>query len=69
VGWHYIAPEGPHAERLRRDGRLQDEFLNETFASPPQARLALEDRRRNYNNVHSRIGSATPRSLSWTLFV
>ena len=43
--------------------RLRDEFLNETlFTSLPQARLALEDWRRDYNNVrpHSGIGWLAP---------
>ena len=45
------------------NGRLRDEFLNETlFTSLMQARLALEDWRRDYNNVrpHSRIGWLAP---------
>ena len=40
---------------------LRDEFLNETlFTSLMQARLALEDRRRDYNHVrpHSNRGAA-----------
>jgi putative transposase len=42
---------------------LRDEFLNETlFTSLMQARLALEDWRRDYNHVrpHSRIGWLAP---------
>lgn len=45
------------------NGRLRDEFLNETlFTSLSQACLALEDWRRDYNNVrpHSRIGWLAP---------
>ena len=45
------------------NGRLRDEFLNETlFTSLMQARLALEDWRRDYNHVrpHSRIGWLAP---------
>ena len=45
------------------NGRLRDEFLNETlFTSLMQARLALEEWRRDYNTVrpHSRIGWLTP---------
>jgi putative transposase len=45
------------------NGRLRDEFLNETlFTSLPQARPALEHWRRNYNNVrpHTRIGWLAP---------
>jgi putative transposase len=53
VGWNYIGP----------GGRLRDEFLNETlFTSLMQARLALEEWRRDYNNVrpHSRIRWLAP---------
>jgi Integrase core domain len=42
---------------------MRDEFLNETlFTSLMQARLALEDWRRDYNHVrpHSRIGWLAP---------
>ena len=45
------------------NGRLRDEFLNETlFTSLAQARAALEEWRRDYNTVrpHSRIGWLTP---------
>jgi putative transposase len=45
------------------NGRLRDEFLNETlFTSLMQARLALEEWRRDYNTVrpHSRINWLTP---------
>ena len=45
------------------NGRLRDEFLNETlFTSLAQARVALEEWRRDYNTVrpHSRIGWLTP---------
>lgn len=45
------------------NGRLRDEFLNETlFTSLMQARLALEDWRRDYNTVrpHSRLGWLAP---------
>ena len=45
------------------NGRLRDEFLNETlFTSLIQARLALEEWRRDYNTVrsHSRIGWLAP---------
>jgi hypothetical protein len=58
-------------QRLRRleilddvfNGRLRNELLNETlFTSLMQARLALEDWRRDYNTVrpYSRIGWPTP---------
>jgi putative transposase len=45
------------------NGRLRDEFLNETlFTSLMHARLALEDWRRDYNTVrpHSRLGWLAP---------
>jgi putative transposase len=45
------------------NGRLRDEFLNETLlTSLMQAHLALEEWRRDYNNVrpHSRIGWLAP---------
>jgi putative transposase len=43
VGWHYIAPGKPMQNAFVEsfNGRLRDEFLNETlFTSLPQARLA-----------------------------
>lgn len=65
VDWHYIDPgkpmQNPFIESF--NGRLRDEFLNETlFTSLMQARLALEEWRRDYNTVrpHSRIGWLTP---------
>lgn len=65
VGWHYIAPGKPTQNAFVEsfNGRLRDEFLNETlFTSLMQARLALEEWRRDYNNVrpHSRIGWLAP---------
>src|ERR1700687_1431669 len=65
VGWHYIAPGKPMQNAFVEsfNGRLRDEFLNETlFTSLMQARLALEDWRHDYNNVrpHSRIGWLPP---------
>ena len=45
------------------NGRLRDEFLNETlFTSLGQVRASLEEWRRDYNEVrpHSRIGWLTP---------
>ena len=50
-----------HAERLRRELQWASEgrVLNETlFTSLPQARLALEDWRRDYNNVRPTRASA-----------
>ncbi len=65
VGWHYIAPGKPTQNAFVEsfNGRLRDEFLNETlFTSLMQARLALEQWRRDYNTVrpHSRIGWLAP---------
>jgi putative transposase len=45
------------------NGRLRDEFLNETlFTSLDHVRAAIEEWRRDYNTVqpHSRIGWLTP---------
>jgi len=65
VDWHYIDPGKPVQNAFIEsfNGRLRDEFLNETlFTSLMQARLALEEWRRDYNTVrpHSRIGWLTP---------
>lgn len=65
VDWHYIDPGKPVQNAFIEsfNGRLRDEFLNETlFISLMQARLALEEWRRDYNTVrpHSRIGWLTP---------
>jgi len=63
--WHYIDPGKPIQNAFMEsfNGRLRDEFLNETlFTSLAQARVALEEWRRDYNTVrpHSRIGWLTP---------
>jgi putative transposase len=65
VDWHYIDPGKPVQNSFIEsfNGRLRDEFLNETlFTSLAQARTALEAWRRDYNTVrpHSRIGWLTP---------
>ena len=65
VDWHYIDPGKPVQNAFIEsfNGRLRDEFLNETlFTSLMQARLALEEWRRDYNSVrpHSRIRWLTP---------
>jgi putative transposase len=65
IGWHYIAPGKPMQNAFVEsfNGRLRDEFLNETlFTSLMQARPALEEWRHDYNNVrpHSRIGWLAP---------
>src|SRR6201997_2305129 len=65
VDWHYIEPgkpaQNPFIESF--NGRLRDEFLNETlFTSLMQARQALEEWRCDYNQVrpHSSIGWLGP---------
>jgi putative transposase len=65
VDWHYIDPGKPTQNAFIEsfNGRLRDEFLNETlFGSLDGARAALEEWRRDYNTVrpHSRIGWLTP---------
>jgi len=65
VDWHYIAPGKPVQNAFIEsfNGRLRDEFLNETlFTSLAQARCALEAWQRDYNTVrpHSRIAWLTP---------
>lgn len=72
VDWHYINPGKPVQNAFIEsfNSRLRDEFLNETlFTSLGQAKIALEDWRRDYNQVrphsrigwpHSRIGWKTP---------
>ena len=65
VGWHYIAPGKPTQNAFIEsfNGRLRDEFLNETqFRSLAHARVTLEEWRRDYNTSrpHSSIGWLTP---------
>jgi putative transposase len=65
VDWHYIAPGKPVQNAFIEsfNGRLRDEFLNETlFTSLSQAQATLEEWRRDYNTVrpHSSIGWLTP---------
>lgn len=72
VGWHYIAPGKPMQNAFVEsfNGRMRDEFLNETlFTSLMQARIALEEWRRDYNTVrpHSRIGWLAPAVYAVTL--
>lgn len=65
IDWHYIDPGKPIQNAFMEsfNGRLRDELLNETlFTSLPQARVEIEDWRRDYNEVrpHSRIGWLAP---------
>ena len=65
VDWHYIEygkpQQNPFAESF--NGKLRDEFLNETvFSSLAEARVLLAEWRRDYNEQrpHSRLGWLTP---------
>jgi len=65
VDWHYIdygkPQQNPFAESF--NGKLRDEFLNETvFSSLAEVRALLEAWRRDYNEQrpHSRLGWLTP---------
>jgi len=65
VGWHYIAPGKPTQNAFIEsfNGRLRDEFLNETlFTSLSDARDGLEEWRTDYNRhrPHSALGNLTP---------
>ncbi|AUW45885.1 hypothetical protein CUJ84_pRLN1000421 (plasmid) [Rhizobium leguminosarum] len=65
VDWHYIAPGKPIQNAFIEsfNGRLRDEFLNETlFSSLAHARSALSNWRSDYNDQrpHSGLGWLTP---------
>ena len=65
VEWHYTAPGKPTQNAFIEsfNGRLRDEFLNETlFCTLAQARIELEEWRRDYNTErpHSALGNLTP---------
>jgi putative transposase len=65
VDWHYIDPGKPVQNAFIEsfNGRVRDEFLNDTrFTLLAQARALLEDWRRDCNGVrpHSRIGWLRP---------
>ena len=69
VAWHYIEPGKPTQNAFIEsfNGRLRDEFLNETlFRSLPQARAALERWRADYNGQrpHSRLRWLTPQAYA-----
>ena len=73
VDWHYIDPGKPVQNAFIEsfNGRLRDEFLNETtFTSLAQARAVLEEWRRDYNTVrpHSSIGWLTPDAYAAQFF-
>jgi putative transposase len=72
VQWHYIAPGKPMQNAFIEsfNGRLRDEFLNETlFASLTQARAMLRRWQADYNDCrpHSAIGWQTPAEFADTL--
>jgi putative transposase len=65
VDWHYIAPGKPQQNAFIEsfNGRLRDEFLNETlFSSLAQARVELNEWRHDYNpeRPHSALANLTP---------
>ncbi len=65
IEWHYIAPGKPTQNAFVEsfNGRLRDEFLNETlFVSLGHAREALASWKGDYNTVrpHSGLGNLTP---------
>jgi putative transposase len=71
VDWHYIAPGKPMQNAFIEsfNGRLRDEFLNETlFSTLAQARIALAMWRTDYNGSrpHSKIGWQTPSAFAST---
>jgi putative transposase len=71
VDWHYIAPGKPMQNGFIEsfNGRLRDEFLNETlFGTLAQARASLSLWRRDYNGQppHSKLGWQTPVAFAST---
>ncbi|MBB4581497.1 transposase InsO family protein [Rhizobium aethiopicum] len=72
VEWHYIAPGKPIQNAFIEsfNGRLRDEFLNETlFSSLFHARSALSNWRSDYNDhrPHSELGWMTPAEFAQTI--
>lgn len=69
IDWHYIAPGKPQQNGFIEsfNGKLRDEFLNETlFSSLDQARAALRVWQEDYNTTrpHSALGNATPKEYA-----
>jgi len=63
VEWHYIAPGKPTQNAFIEsfNGRLRDELLNGTlFGTLAQARVVLEQWRRDTERPHSALGNLTP---------
>ncbi|UJL80381.1 IS3 family transposase (plasmid) [Agrobacterium vitis] len=72
VDWHYIAPGKPIQNAFIEsfNGRLRDEFLNETlFSSLNHARAGLSNWRGDYNDhrPHSGLGWLTPAEFAQTI--
>ncbi len=72
VEWHYIAPGKPMQNAFIEsfNGRLRDEFLNETlFSSLTHARSTLSNWCSDYNDhrPHSSLGWLTPAELAQTI--
>jgi putative transposase len=71
IDWHYIAPGKPIQNAFIEsfNGRLRDEFLNETlFSSLAHARAMLAKWRADYNvhRPHSGLGWQTPAEFAHT---
>jgi putative transposase len=71
VEWHYIAPGKPMQNGFIEsfNGRLRDEFLNETlFTTLAQARVALSMWQADYNGTrpHSKLNWQTPSAFAST---
>ena len=69
LDWHYIDPGKPQQNAFVEsfNGRLRDEFLNETlFTTLAQARVELALWQKDYNEVrpHSALGGEPPASRS-----
>ena len=65
VDWHYIAPGKPTQNAFIEsfNGRLRDEFLNETlFTTLREARAGLAEWKEDYNEErpHSALGNIPP---------
>lgn len=72
INWHYIAPGKPIQNAFIEsfNGRLRDEFLNETlFSSLAYVRSALLNWRNDYNNhrPHSSLGWLTPAEFATSI--
>ncbi len=71
VEWHYIEPGKPQQNAFIEsfNGKLRDEFLNETvFSTLAEARIMLAHWQHDYNHhrPHSRLGWLTPSEFART---